>query len=413
LPPGALLMRPSPIATVALTALSSLALIACAPAPAPADAQGPATAASATATSANLGPAAAIPVAEAPFTVEVLDDFEMPWAMAVLPGNGGMLITERSGRLLLRGPQDLAEATTVAGTPAVSFAGQGGLGDVVLSPNFARDRLVYLSWAEEGPGGKGAAVGRGRLSADGARLEGFTTIWRATPFVSGNGHFGHRLAFGPDGMLYIATGDRQAFEPAQDMAGTLGKIIRLNPDGSVPADNPFAARGGVSAQIWALGLRNPLGIAFDDAGRLWEVEMGPAGGDELNIITRGANYGYPTVSNGRHYPSDRGGAEIPDHSPGDGFAAPRLWWNPAMSPGGMMIYRGRAFPAWRGDAFIAALGGRALIRVDLDGAQARAGDRWAMNARIRAVATGPDGSILLLEDGRSGSEGRLLRLRPH
>jgi aldose sugar dehydrogenase len=385
-------------------AFTPLALAACAPGPAPAEAaQAPATTGG---TSANLGSAAATPVAQAPFTVDVLADFDTPWAMAVLPEDRGLLVTDRAGRLLHwtgDGPTQ-----QIQGTPTVSFAGQGGLGDVVLSPDFARDRMVYLSWAEEGPGGKGAAVGRGRWSDDRQRLEGFTTIWRATPFASGNGHFGHRLAFGPDGMLYISTGDRQAFDPAQDRTGTLGKILRINPDGSVPQGNPFAAEGGATAQIWSLGHRNPLGIAFDDAGRLWEIEMGPAGGDELNLITRGGNYGYPVRSNGDHYD----GRTIPDHSAGDGFVHPQLWWTPAMSPGGMMIYRGRAFPQWRGDAFIAALGGQALIRVDLDGARAAAGDRWAMGARIRAVATAADGSILLLEDGRNGSEGRLLRLRP-
>jgi aldose sugar dehydrogenase len=401
-------MRPE----LSVAMLIPLALSACAPGPAPEAAQGAATAASASgSTGANVGTLPATPVAEAPFTVEVVTDFDMPWAIAVLPGRGVRmaLVTDRGGTLYLMDSVTAAR-TAVTGTPTVSFAGQGGLGDVIVDPNFAQNGLVYLSWAEEGPGGKGAAVGRGRLVVDGAtaRLEGFTTIWRATPFVSGNGHFGHRLAFGPDGMLYISTGERQAFDPAQDMTGTLGKIVRLNPDGSVPADNPFAARGGAAAQIWALGLRNPLGIAFDDAGRLWEIEMGPAGGDELNIITRAGNYGYPTVSNGDHYD----GRAIPDHAAGDGFAAPELWWNPAMSPGGMMIYRGSAFAQWRGDAFVAALGGQALIRIDLNGARATPGDRWNMGARIRAVATSGDGSILLLEDGRNGSEGRLLRLRP-
>lgn len=399
-------MRLSRSTSAMLAAIAFTA--ACSPSPAPADAATSAQG-SAGAASANLGQLPAMPVAEAPFTVEAVADFDAPWALAFLPDSAGILITEKDGRLLL---VDDDRRTVVTGTPTVSNAGQGGLGDVVIAPDFARSRMIYLSWAEEGPGGKGAAVGRGRLSDDGSRLEGFTTIWRASPFVTGNGHFGHRLAFGPDGMLYIATGDRQKFEPAQDMTGTLGKIIRLHPDGRVPADNPFADQGGVTAQIWALGVRNPLGIAFDDAGRLWEMEMGPLGGDELNLITRGANYGYPTVSNGDHYPGDRGGAAIPDHSPGDGFVAPRLWWNPAISPGGMMIYRGSAFPAWRGDAFVTALSGQGLVRVDLDGANARHGDRWAFGARIRAVAEAPDGTIWLLEDARGTSQGRLLRLSP-
>lgn len=400
-----------PIRSAIALPLTAL-LAACAPSPAPTDpaAGSNQVAAGAVPASVNLGEVAATPAADAPFTVDVVADFDAPWALAFLPNNGGMLITEKDGRLIWR--DAAGQQRVVTGTPTVSNAGQGGLGDVALHPDFANNRYVYLSWAEEGPGGKGAAVGRGRLSADGSRLEDFQTIWRQEPFVPGNGHFGHRIAFGPDGMLYISSGERQKFEPAQDMNANLGKIIRLTDTGMIPSDNPGYDQGRVRAQIWASGVRNPLGMAFDDAGRLWEVEMGPMGGDELNLITRGANYGYPTVSNGRHYPNDRGGAEIPDHAPGDGFVAPRLWWTPVISPAGMMIYRGSAFPQWRGDAFIAALSGQGLVRVDLDGANARHGDRWAMGARIRAVAEGPDGAIWLLEDGGRGSQGRLLRLTP-
>ena len=288
--------------------------------------------------------------------------------------------------------------------------GQGGLGDVVLHPQFASNRLVYLSWAEEGEGGKGAVVARARLSDDlGApALESLEIIWRQSPRVDGNGHFGHRIAFGPDGMLYISSGERQKFTPAQDMAQTLGKVIRLTDSGGIPADNPFAGQGGVTAQIWSLGHRNPLGLAFDADGRLWEMEMGPAGGDELNIVTRGGNYGYPIVSNGNHYD----GRDIPDHAPGDGYIAPRLWWNPVISPGGLMIYHGTAFPAWRGDAFIPALSGTGLVRVDLDGENARQPDRWNLELRVRAVAQDPAGGIWLLEDGGRQGEGRLYPPRP-
>ncbi len=399
-------------------ALLPLAFMACTPAPAPADSAATANPAAANGSRGdNLGGIEATPANAAPFSVEVVADFDAPWAMTFLPDNRGLLVTEKSGRLLWW--TDDHPVRQVRGVPGVSDAGQGGLGDVVLHPNFSANRMVYLSWAEEGPGGKGAAVGRGQLSADGLQLDNFQTIWRQEPFVSGNGHFGHRIAFGPDGMLYIASGERQQFDPAQNTRSNLGKILRLNDDGSTPPDNPLAAQAtqlssltgpqeAAMRQIWSLGHRNPLGIAFDDAGRLWEMEMGPAGGDELNIVARGGNYGYPTVSNGDHYD----GRTIPDHSPADGFVAPQLWWTPVISPGGMMIYRGNAFPAWRGDAFIAALSGQGLVRVDLDGASARHGDRWALGARIRAVAEGPDGAIWLLEDGRSGSQGRLLRLSP-
>ncbi len=354
----------------------------------------------------NVATAPVTPLAQAPFTLSQIADFDDPWAIAFLPDSPFALVTEQAGKLMLW--QSGGDMREVAGVPTVSYAGQGGLGDVVIHPDFASNRMVYLSWAEEGAGGKGAAVGRGRLSDDGARLENFQTIWRATPFVSGNGHFGHRIAFGPDGMLYIATGDRQKFDPAQDLDADLGKVLRLTDTGGIPSDNPFYDQGRVRAQIWSLGHRNPLGIDFDGDGRLWVVEMGPAGGDELNLVQRAGNYGYPAVSNGDHYD----GRDIPDHSASDGFVAPALWWNPAMSPGGMEIYSGAAFPAWRGDAFIAALGGTALIRVDINGATARHGDRWDVGFRVRAVEQGADGGLWLLEDGGSNGQGRLYRLTP-
>jgi glucose/arabinose dehydrogenase len=241
-----------------------------------------------------------------------------------------------------------------------------------------------------------------------ASLGDLQIIWRQQPKMTGGGHFSHRIAFGPDGRLYISSGERQQFDPAQDMAGNLGKVVRLNDDGSLPADNPWSGRGGVTAQIWTLGHRNVLGAAFDAAGNLWEVEMGPEGGDELNLVRRGLNYGYPRVSNGSHY----GGRDIPDHRPGDGFEPPKVWWNPSISPSSLIIYSGAMFPAWRGDAFIGALSGEALIRVDLDGTSARKAEQWRMGARIREVEQAPDGSIWLLEDQRGGSGGRLLRLTP-
>ena len=264
-----------------------------------------------------------------------------------------------------------------------------------------------------GPDGtRGAAVARARLvfeDADSGRLEDLQVIWRQQPTTDGRGHYGHRLAFSPDGRyLYITSGERQEFTPAQDMGGNLGKIVRLNADGSVPDDNPFADRGGVAAQIWTLGHRNPLGIAFDADERLWAIEMGPAGGDELNLIERGRNYGYPIVSNGDHYD----GRDIPDHSTRPEFAAPRVWWNPSVSPAGLIIYSGSLFPAWRGDAIMGALSGEALIRVELDGTMAREADRWPMGARIREVEQGPAGAVWLLEDERGGRGGRLLRLTP-
>lgn len=356
----------------------------------------------------NAGAVEPTPIADAPFTLEQRGDFEDPWAMTFLPDGTAALVTEQAGRLILWRTD--GSTIAVGGVPAVSYAGQGGLGEVVLHPDFAANRFVYLSWAEEGEGGKGAVVARARLSADmvAPTLEGLEIIWRQVPKVEGNGHFGHRIAFGPDGLLYISSGERQKFTPAQDMAQNLGKVIRLTDSGAIPDDNPFVADGGVAAQIWSLGHRNPLGLAFDGEGRLWELEMGPAGGDELNLVTRGGNYGYPLVSNGNHYD----GRDIPDHNATDGFAAPRLWWNPAMSPGGMMIYRGDAFPGWRGDALVAALGGTGLIHVNLDGDTARQAHRWNLEFRARAVAQDPVGGVWLLEDGGRTGEGRLYRLVP-
>ncbi len=345
-----------------------------------------------------------------PFQVEEIARFAEPWAMAFLPGGRQALITEKRGTLKLwtRG----GAAVDVAGVPAVDYGGQGGLGDVVLHPDFAANGLVYLSFAEAGAGGtRGAAVGRGRLVTEGGgpRLEGFEVIWRQVPKMSGRGHYGHRLAFSPDGRhLFISSGERQEFTPAQDMASNAGKVLRLNADGSVPADNPFADQGGVAAQIWTLGHRNPLGLAFDGEGRLWEVEMGPRGGDELNLIQRGRNYGYPIVSNGDHYD----GRVIPDHDTRPEFEAPKTWWTPVISPGDMIIYSGNLFPEWRGDALIGGLSGEALVRVDIDGDNAREAGRWPMGERIREVEQAPDGSIYLIEDEDEGSGGRLLRLTP-
>jgi glucose/arabinose dehydrogenase len=251
-------------------------------------------------------------------------------------------------------------------------------------------------------------VGVGRLiNAASPQIEGFHVIWRQTPGFEGQGHYGHRLAFSPDGRhLFISSGERQQFTPAQDMSSNAGKILRLNPDGSVPADNPFASQGGVTAQIWSLGHRNPLGLAFDGEGRLWEIEMGPRGGDELNLIERGGNYGYANVSNGDHYD----GRDIPDHRPGDGFIAPKAWWTPVISPGSMIIYSGGMFPEWRGSALLAGLSSRGIVRVAFGGTNAREAERFDMGQRIRELEQHPDGSIYVLEDERNGGGGRLLRL---
>jgi glucose/arabinose dehydrogenase len=335
--------------------------------------------------------------------------FDSPWAMTFLPDNR-LLVTEMSGELRLYDPARKATGT-VSGVPKVAHAGQGGFGDVVLHPQYATNKLVYISYVEAGDGGRGSAVARAKLALDasgGGALEGLEVIWRQTPKKSGNGHFGQRIAFDRDGMLWISSSERQEFDPAQDMSANLGKIVRLKDDGSVPADNPFADRGGVSAQIWTLGHRNILGLAFDAAGQLWAHEMGPKGGDELNRIEKGANYGYPIVSNGDHYD----GKTIPDHHTRPEFRAPVVTWNPVISPAGFIIYGGDLFPAWKGSGFIGGLSSESLVRIEFAGNGAREAQRFDMRRRIREVEQGPDGAIWLLEDGRSGGKGWLLKLTP-
>ena len=354
----------------------------------------------------NVAPALAV-AQNRPYTVTAMADFDQPWAMTFLP-SGELLVTEMRGKLHVYRPD--GEQREISGIPEVAFGGQGGLGDIILHPGFAENRIVYLSYAEPGNGNRrGAAVARARLvrHADGGgRLTDLQVLWRQAPKVAGRGHYGHRLRFGPDGHLWITSGERQKFDPAQNMQSNLGKILRLNEDGSAPDDNPFAAQGGVTAEIWSLGHRNPLGMAFDAAGRLWAHEMGPRGGDELNLIERGANYGYPVVSNGRHY----SGEPIPDHNTRPEFKAPVISWTPVISPAGFIIYSGSEFPQWQGSGFIGGLSSQALIRIAFNGNNAREAERFDMGERIREVEQGPNGAIWLLEDGRHGGGGRLLRL---
>jgi aldose sugar dehydrogenase len=340
-----------------------------------------------------------------PFGVTRVADFDEPWAMTFLP-DGSLLVTEKRGELLLF--QD-GRTRRVTGVPEVAYGGQGGFGDVIAHPRFADNGYIYLSFAEPGEGRtRGAAVARAKLvrNPNGATLEGVQVIWRQVPKVRGSGHFGQRLAFGPDGYLWISSGERQKFTPAQDMQSNLGKLLRLRDDGSSPPDNPFAAQGGVAAQVWSLGHRNPLGIAFDAQGRLWEQEMGPRGGDELNLIERGGNYGYPLVSNGDHYD----GRVIPDHYTQPQFNAPKISWTPVIAPAGLIVYNGSEFPDWQGNVFIGGLAAKALIRVAISGDTAREAARYDMGERIREVEQGPDGAIWILEDGERRRAGRLLRL---
>jgi glucose/arabinose dehydrogenase len=352
-----------------------------------------------------------------PFTVTEIAKFDTPWAMAFLPGSGVpltnmALLTEKEGRLWLVDAGS-GKRTVVSGVPEVKVAGQGGLGDVVPHPDFAGNQRVYLSFVEAGPNGtSGAMLGYGTLdlrNPAAPALRDFKVIWRQQPKVSGNGHFSHRIAFGPDGLLYLSSGDRQKMAPAQDRTNDLGKFLRLTDEGGIPENNPLhnpLADSTINSAIWSFGHRNILGLSFAPDGRLWASEMGPQGGDEVNLILPGRNYGWPRVSNGSHY----GGGDIPDHKSGDGYEAPKAWWTPSISPGALMIYSGDKFPQWKGDALVGALSGEAFIRIDVDGDKARKAEQWPMGARIRAVDQGPDGAVFLLEDGESG--GRLLRLDP-
>ena len=352
-----------------------------------------------------------------PFDIEVIADLDEPWAMTFLP-DGQLLVTEKKGNLLIVS-QD-GEAESVRYAPDVVYGGQGGFGDVALHPDFESNGLVYLSYVEAGVGNtRGAAVARGVLEITdrGGRLTDLDVIWRQYPKMVGYGHYGHRLLFDDDGYLFISSGDRQKFTPAQDMQSNVGKILRLNDDGSIPEGNPFVDHfsneplvddEGVYPEIWSLGHRNPLGIAFDTEGNLWVAEMGPAGGDELNFIEKGGNYGYPIVSNGEHYD----GREIPNHDTRPEFNEPAIWWTPTISPGDLMVYDGAMFEDWRGNALAAGLSSRAIVRMELDGDQAREVERFEMGARIRSVVEGPAGALWVLEDERSNSQGRLLKLTP-
>ena len=346
------------------------------------------------------------PVDRKPFHVTEIAGFDEPWAMTFLP-DGRMLVSEKAGKLQLVDAK--GQKTEIGGVPEVDYGGQGGFGDIVLAPDFATSNRVYLSWVEAGDKDtRGAVVGRARLELKGQKpaLKNLQTVWKQNPKVEGRGHFSHRIAFSPDGeYLFIGSGERQKFDPAQDMAANLGKIVRLYPDGTIPKDNPFVDKDGALPEIWSLGHRNILGLAFDSKGRLWNQEMGPKAGDELNLVQRGTNYGYPIVSEGDHYD----GKKIPNHDTRPEFAAPKVAWVPTIAPSGLIFYSGDLFPAWKGSAFMGGLASQALIRVSFDGDTAKEAERFLMDNRIREVEQGPDGAIYVLEDGEGG---RLLKLTP-
>ncbi|WP_218352253.1 PQQ-dependent sugar dehydrogenase [Alteromonas lipotrueiana] len=345
-------------------------------------------------------------------TGAVMTSFDKPWAMTFLP-DGHSLVTEKTGKLWLL-DENQQKRFSVSNVPDVTPRGQGGLGDVIIHPEFNTNNTLYLSYVERDPQNdaySGAVIERAKLSISdsGASLSERELIWRQSPTMTGNGHYSHRMAFSPDGYLFITSGDRQKFMPAQNMAMNLGKVLRLNADGSAPKDNPFFGNGSVTNQIWTLGHRNLLGIDFDKQGNLWTHEMGPKHGDELNIIERGRNYGYPIVSQGDHY----SGVKIPNHEDNPVFKAPELAWVPAISPAGFIIYKGDLYSDWTGNGFIGGLSSKALIRVtfsqnDEGDWNVEEAERYEWGKRVREVEQDDKGNIYVLEDKEGG---RLIKLQ--
>jgi len=358
---------------------------------------------------------------EVAFDVTVIaKGLDKPWAVEPLP-NGDFLITEKPGRLriisakgevgqpigglLPVGTGGVSSVSGQGGLPPISARGQGGLLDVALSPNFEKDRTIFWSFSEQREGGSGTSVARGVLTEDRKNLEQVRVIFRAMPTYDNGLHFGSRLAFGPDNMLYITLGerfDKTTTRPqAQQLNSHLGKIIRINPDGSVPADNPFVRQSGAMPEIWTLGHRNVQSSAFDEKGRLWTVEMGPQGGDELNLIEKGKNYGWAVISYGEEY----SGEPIPGNiTQKEGYEQPVYYWDPVIAPSGAQFYTGNAFPAWRGSLFIGALREQRLVRLVIKdnrviGEEHLLADR---GQRIRDVRQGPDGALYVVTDQANG-----------
>ena len=342
---------------------------------------------------------------DTPFAVTPLAEFDTPWAIAFLP-DGRLVLTEKGGRIFI--VTQTGDKTRVRSVPKVAFGGQNGLLDIAPAPDFANSRAVYFSYNEPARGGSSVVLARAVLdeSSGKATLTDLTRIWKQEAAARG-GQPGGIIAFAPDGKhLFFSVGDRMQPATAQDDNAPMGKILRMNPDGSVPKDNPQADAGGIKALTWSTGHRNPYGLAFTADGSLWEHEMGPRGGDEFNLVKPGRNYGWPLVSNGDNY----SGRPIPRHSTRSEFESPLVYWTPVIAPAGLAFYEGDMFPEWRGSALIGGLSAMTLVRVAIDrNGNADEAERFEMENRIRDVAVGPDGAIWLIEDDNPG---RLLKLTP-
>ena len=344
------------------------------------------------------------------FDVDVVArGLERPWAVEPLPG-GGFLVTEKPGRMRHVSAAGVV-GPAIAGVPAVVARGQGGLLDVALSPRFDADRVVYWSFTEPREGGNGTSVARGVLSADGTRLEQVRVILRTRPTYANNMHFGSRLAFGPDGMLYVTTGERSdtiTRPQAQRLDSHFGKTLRIQPDGSPAPGNPFASQPGALPEIWSYGHRNIQAAAFDPQGRYWTLEHGPRGGDELNLIEPGKNYGWPLVTYGIEYAGPMIRGSVPNRA---GFEPPVYYWSPVIAPSGAQFYTGNAFPEWRGNLFVGGLRGMRLVRLVIDNNRVVGEEHLLTDRtqRIRDVRQGPDGALYVVTDN---AEGELWRIRP-
>ena len=332
-----------------------------------------------------------------------------PWSVEPLPA-GDLLVTEKPGRMRVVSASG-AVGEPIAGVPPVDDAGQGGLLDVALSPAFERDRTLYWSFSEPRERGNGTSLARGTLSADRRRLEGVRVLFRAQPTYAGRMHYGSRVLFGPDGMVYLTLGersDREIRPQAQQPGSHMGKILRLTPDGGPAPGNPFAGREGARPEIWTLGHRNVQSAVFDPQGRLWAVEHGAKGGDELNLVEKGKNYGWPVVAFGEEY---SGAAIDTAETTRPGYADPVYYWDPVIAPSGAEWYTGGLFPAWRDSLFVGALKEKRLVRLVIEGGRVVGEEHLLTDRgqRIRDVRQGPDGALYLVTDE---DDGQLWRVAP-